>query len=345
MNNLKQRLELEKIKKKEREIRKIFKHANLKDFNVDDFSKNVNNIPYLQYALNLEMYNDMLFKIKYVNKDLSNLVFTVDKDYEVEILTINLNGQLRWSKIVEVSVHLNLDGYSIQLKDEYANNLKMKQTNFKVSSDHSLLVYDVSKQKIIKATPKKISRNLDNYYFIGYPKKLFNNYIEIEQYKDLAFIPCSWFEFKPEQKLTLYDISVDDSNYCYFHISPGIFVVDTAIVYTLHTEEAKKEALEKMSLSKNLISSENINNFTYGIDKNALFGLIVGSQTSQDLGYKYSPKEFKFNVNSIQELRELLATELAGKYTIFDYIYVDNKKLTIGQAFIALTIKEQLAKR
>jgi len=39
MNNLKQKLELEKIKKKEREIRKILKHANLKDFNVDDFMR------------------------------------------------------------------------------------------------------------------------------------------------------------------------------------------------------------------------------------------------------------------------------------------------------------------
>jgi len=250
MNNLKQKLELEKIKKKEREIRKIFKHANLKDFNVDNFNENINNIPYLQYALNLEMYNDMLFKIKYVNKDLSNLVFAVDKDYEVEILTINLNGQLRWSKIVEVSVHLNLDGYNIQLKDEYANNLKMKQTNFKVSNDHSLLVYDVSKQKIIKATPKKISRNLDNYCFIGYPKKLFNNYIEIEQYEDLAFIPCSWFEFKPEQKLTLYDISVDDSNYCYFHISPYICCRYCNSVYTTYRRSKERSLRKNVTLKK-----------------------------------------------------------------------------------------------
>ena len=343
---LKDFLNKEKVRKKEKQQQKILKRFNLdKGKNIEDIAVETSRIMdsvHIQYTFNSENFGEMLFEIEDVSGDMKYISFKPINDYVAEILTMNIQGDIKWSKIIEVSLHAGLDGYNIQPKQEFLPNFKLTKFSLKASTDHSLIVYDKSKDSLAKATPRKIARNPDRYYFVGYPQKLFNRYETIDSLKDFAFIPCSWFDYIPEQNLILYDITTDDPSYCFFHVNPGIFVVDTVIAYALHTEEAKKEALEKMTLSKNLISSESISSLTYGIDKNALFGLIVGSKSAKENGYEYQPKEFAYNISDMDQLRHLLMSDLAGKYTIFDFIQVDGEKMTIGQAMIYLTIKQNL---
>lgn len=325
-----------------RKIKKqLAKHSLLGSDTTEVYSK-VTQDTLITYQNQYDLYGDLLFKIKNVNKNYTNVTFIPDPDYVVEVFAMNEKGQTKWIPIVEFSMHVVQSGFEIVVKDEFKNKIKSASKSMIVSDDHSLVVYDTQKKTIRKATPRSVYRDRSMYYFVGYPVGMFEDCIRIQEYPDLAFIPVDWFEFRKTKDVVLYDVTTADAEYNLFRTALGLFVVDTAIVYAVHTEEAKKEAQEKMTLSKNLISSESISDFTYGIDKNALFGVIVGSQTAQELNLKYKPKEFKINVKSLDELKQKLKTELAGKYSIFDFVYVDGKKMTIGQAFISFAIQNAL---
>ncbi len=295
----------------------------------------------LVYALNQvpnAIFKLVSTKVDKKNKKVNTLIYKPIEDAEVYIKTIDYNGNVKEQKITEYYIHFGLSGYKITYKEEsnyYKVNLKENKT-FIVSNDHSILVYNNKKQKIEKATPKKILRDIDNYNFLVEASlvqncKLLND--------NVALIPASAFTFEPVKDVTMYDFSVEDDNYCNFQIANGIYLVDTVVAHALHSEEAKKEAQEKMFLSKQLTSIENYDAMTATINKNAVFGLVYGSLDPKDV--KYKPKKLKIDMKNIKTKKELLQKlkENPG-WSPFDLI----GDKTVAQWLIDLTIEESLPK-
>ncbi len=267
---------------------------------------------------------------------INTLIYKPVDNVEVYITAMDLNGNVKDQKIEYFYVHFGLNGYKITY-DTTTNYYKVdlrENKSFIVSNDASLVVYNKRINKIIRLTPQLAIKNKEHLYFLVDASLVQN----CELYNDrLALIPLTAFSFEKVKNVTMYDFSFADKEYTNFQIANGIFVVDTVVVHALHTEEAKKEAREKMFLSKVLTGLEHGDAITSSIGKNAVFGLIYGSLDPKLVNYK--PKKLKIDVSKVktkEQLLELLKQE--KEWCVYDYI--GNK--TVGQLLIELTINQVL---
>lgn len=276
-------------------------------------------------------------------KRIKGIRYKVNPEYDVYILTADDKGNVKENKVVELSIHFNLNGYEIDLKDEYKHLAKHKRFKFYASEDHSLVVYNLDTKNIVKLSPKlivnSIKRGKPKLALIGL-KNYFNeneNLIKINE--KLIGIPADFFDYTCVKNMTMYDISVEDTKYSNFFLSNGICVVDTVIVYALHSEEAKKEALEKMAPSSQFIDPYRNDAYIFGADKNVVFGLVVGTKDPEEVSYK--PKTFKLTskIDNLDDFIDLIRQKGAS---IYDYVIVNNEKMTIGQYIVQLAIEKGL---
>jgi len=278
---------------------------------------------------------------KIVSKKGKTIIKFVPNDrFELYTVCMNKQGDVQKQKIIEYSIHPNLDGFKIKLQNgeyikEQIRGYYLQTDQFIASNDHSLVVYDKQKQQIVEKTPKGLIRekDKDRYYFI-IDSSLVTEKAELLNEK-LALIPVSAYSFEPVTNTTMYDITVENPEYKYFRITNGLFVVDTVVVHALHTKEAKQQALEKLTLSKQLLSPEEPNALTTTISKNAVFGLVVATLDPEEIGYK--PKQLNITFKDRKDLMRQLAN--LPNRTIFDKI----GDKTVGQLLVELTIKEVLS--
>ncbi|MGC9079936.1 MAG: hypothetical protein ACP5G1_04320, partial [Nanopusillaceae archaeon] len=242
----------------------------------------------LVYALNQvpnALFKLVNTKVDKKRKKINTLIYKPISNAEVYIKTIDNAGNVKEQKVTEFYIHFGLSGFKITYNEEanfYKVNLR-ENKSFIVSNDHSILVYNMRKNKIEKATPKKILRDINNFYFLVESSlvqncKLLNS--------NVALIPASAFIYEEVNNVTMYDFSVEDDKYCNFQIANGLYLVDTVVAHALHSEEAKKEAREKMLLSKQLTGIESYDAMTATINKNAVFGLVYGSLDPKEVKYK-----------------------------------------------------------
>lgn len=300
----------------------------------------------IQSGLN-KIYNEsddsMIFKLHKTvisNNKLKGLVYKVNDKYDVYVLTANRNGEVKENKIIEYTVHFNLKGFKFNLKEEYKDiYLSKADFEFIVSNDHSLLVYNIADKKIIKMKPEHIILNKKNYGLVALKNHFKENSLP-EISEKLVYIPINYLEYKRVKDMTMYDISVEDTEFDNFFLSNGVCVVDTVVVYALHSEEAKKEAIEKMAPSKQYVDPFKSEQFIFDVDKNIVFGLVYGTKDAKELGLSYKPKLFRLK-EDVKDYNELLAKLKNTGFSIYDYIQTkDGKKYTIGQYLVELAINK-----
>lgn len=83
--------------------------------------------------------------------------YSVDEDVYVD--AISLSGEVEKKKILNWSIHENLEMFSLGLK--FLGNYE-----FWVSKDHSVVVYDDKEDKIIRISPENIKEDPSRYYLI-----------------------------------------------------------------------------------------------------------------------------------------------------------------------------------
>lgn len=317
---------------------------------------------YNELGLTLEsLFTANMNKLFQMNEDSKDLIFLTDElvigkkrikgirykvnpEYDVYILTADNQGNIKENKVTELSMHFNLDGYEIDLKEEYENLAKHKNFKFYASDDHSLVTYNAKEKILVKLSPKliinNIKRNNSQLYLVGLKNYFNDSDILIKINEKLVGIPISCFNFTKVKNMTMYDISVEDTTYSNFFLSNGICVVDTVIVYALHSEEAKKEVLEKMTPSSQFIDPYRNDAYIFGVDKNVVFGLVMGTKNPEEISYK--PKTFKLTskVESLDDFINLIRQKGAS---IYDYVIVNGEKMTIGQYIVNLAIEKGIA--
>ncbi|MEM4558170.1 MAG: hypothetical protein QW251_05190 [Desulfurococcaceae archaeon] len=274
-------------------------------------------------------------------KRIKGIRYKVNPEYDVYILTADDKGNVKENKVVELSIHFNLNGYEIDLKDEYKHIAKHKYFKFYASEDHSLVVYNLDTKAIVKLSPKlilnSIKRGKPKLALVGL-KNYFNDHDSLIKINEkLVGIPAEYFDFTYVKDMTMYDISVEDTKFSNFFLSNGICVVDTVIVYALHSEEAKKEALEKMTPSSQYIDPYRNDAYIFGADKNVVFGLVIGTKEPEEVSYK--PKTFKLT-SKIDDLNDFMNLIRQKGASIYDYVIVNNEKMTIGQYIVQLAIEK-----
>ncbi|MEM0325370.1 MAG: hypothetical protein QXW35_05695, partial [Candidatus Aenigmatarchaeota archaeon] len=272
-------------------------------------------------------------------KRIKGIRYKVNPEYDVYILTADDKGNVKENKVIELSIHFNLNGYEIDLKDECKSIAKHKYFKFYASEDHSLVVYNLDTKNIVKLSPKliinSIKRGRPKLALVGL-KNYFNDSNELIKINEkLVGIPVEYFDFTYVKNMTMYDISVEDTKYSNFFLSNGICVVDTVIVYALHSEEAKKEALERMTPSSQFVDPYKNDAYIFGVDKNVVFGLVVGTKEPTEVSYK--PKTFKLT-SKIENLDDFINLIRQKGASIYDYVIIDNEKITIGQYIVQLAI-------
>lgn len=277
-------------------------------------------------------------------KRIKGIRYKVNPEYDVYILTADDKGNIKENKVIELSIHFNLNGYEIDLKDEYKHIAKHKNFRFYASEDHSLVAYNLNTETFIKLSPKliinSIKRGKPKLTLVGL-KNYFDNIDNLIKINEkLVGIPVEYFDFVYVKDMTMYDISVEDTKYSNFFLSNGICVVDTVIVYALHSEEAKKEALEKMTPSSQFIDPYRNDAYIFGVDKNVVFGLVVGTKDPEEVSYK--PKTFKLT-SKIENLDDFINLIRQKGASIYDYVIINNEKLTIGQYIVQLAIEKGLS--
>lgn len=308
----------------------------INNLNIEKFNTLINSG--LNKLYSLDENSNLLFQVKKTiisNNKIKGIIYTVNPDYDVYILTADKYGNVKENKILEYSIHFNLKGYEFDLTD-YSIYKSKADFKFNVSNDHSLLVYDIEDKRILKMKPENFVRNKKRYGLVALKSHFTDNIPQIND--KLVYIPQTYLKYKRVKDITMYDISVEDTNYDNFFLANGICVVDTVVVYALHTEEAKQEALEKMAPSKQFIDPSNHNSYIFDVDKNIVFGLVIGSHEAKDFELSYKAKTFKLktDVNNYNELLERLK---GTNFTIFDYIILpNNEKYTIGQYLIKLAL-------
>lgn len=120
--------------------------------NLNNLSKNTIHISDFDKVYKCEIKD---FKMK---GNISITTYRVIDDVYCDAIDIN-TGDISIKKVSEWSIHTDLTLYSFT-SDKY--NIK----DLLLSSDHSVVAFDISQNKIIRTTPQELIKNPKNYYLI-----------------------------------------------------------------------------------------------------------------------------------------------------------------------------------
>lgn len=216
-----------------------------------------------------------------------------DVQDEVWIYSIDQQtGDIKKKKIINWSIHENLEMYKIERKKR--NSIISDVKDLWVSSDHSMVVYNKENGLLERLSPKDILENKKQYFLIRYKLEniskdvnMFTNtfnyvinednnltYVTKEllhkqENDEIEFIPCDCLDITLDPNLTIgYDLTVED--YKTFITDQGLFLYDTMAVYVPISKEAQEEAKNKLMRTT---GTNSINESLFEISKEALTGI------------------------------------------------------------------------
>ena len=221
------------------------------------------------------------------------------------IPAIDKNGNINLKRVESYSIHFNTKCYRIS-HPEFGS--------FLATEDHSLLVYDETKDKVVKVSPKQLIklRNKEHLYFIK-GNKLDNLIFDKECNKQL--IPVSDVKIEEAGNHDTYDFTVSD--YQTFALANGLFVQDTMAVYMPLTIEAQREAKEKMFRKTRSIGTGGL---ILELSQGMILGLYKLTKEDKPKAYlQFRPKTFEYDY-----LKKLL---LENPDLIYAPVVYDGKKV------------------
>jgi len=238
-----------------------------------------------------------------------------------------------------------------------------------ITDDHSLVLYDIEVDKLLIESPIRIANEqkyrvneicllqkvndvkLFELLFKTY-EPLYRVYAQVQN-KQLAqklleqhilLLPISMFAFVyvPEIK-EAYDLTTVKTKT--FSTANGLFVQDTVVVFSLHTEEAKKEAWEKMRFSQQLYSISKANDTIATLDKNMAYGWYYATMDPKQLGKKTQKHLNKGTVYKDLEHLKADFRKAGPEYTLHDLVTIEDPEgnqctVEIGKAMLLLAIRK-----
>lgn len=304
---------------------------------------------------------------------------TVYKNIYIDAYDMNLNI-IKRDKVLYFTKHYPLEMYQIRVKNDvvkrlsnidalhkfFANtNCDIKDGIF-ISGDHSLIVYDVESNISYPVSPKQImllnKTSKENLFLIQRIndsrqlqetwKQVFqtskNKFITFERFylQQLVLLPIDWFEFVYREDVKIaYDFTTETTKT--FLTKDGLVLMDTVTVFSLHTEEAKREAWEKLRFSKQLYSVQKVNEYISDLGKDMIYGYWYASKQT-----KIKEKETvkTFNPSKVYKTLEELKQDFykhGSSYDITDLVVIEDIegnicKTTISEALLTLAIKKIL---
>jgi len=286
---------------------------------------------------------------------------------------------LKKDKVLWYTKHYPLEMYQVRLKDDIASRLRNINTLRKlmsepdcsekegvfVSADHSLVVYDANLNISYPTTPLSLinddSHNLKDLYFIHkianqkeldeiwkvvlHTTKFKRPIFERFYLQKLALLPITWFEFIKREDITVaYDFTTETTRT--FLTREGLVLMDTVTVFSLHTEEAKREAWEKLRFSKQLYAVQRVDDYIADLGKDMIYGFWYATKQAQT-----KDKAKTFNPNKVYKTLEELKQDFyksGSSYELTDFVTIEDVegrtcKTTIAEAFLILAIKKTLS--
>lgn len=290
---------------------------------------------------------------------------------EILYLTKHENVNMYQMTIKDKYIHIvrNIPIFSAYTTNEFEKQIY-------ITDDHSLIVYDASADRLVympfyKAIEptmyfvQKLDTHVDTKTvyetLITALRKIDKDkkghvYLSIEQLdqKPLAkklinqnclLVPVNLFDFiySPNIK-EAYDFTTVRTKT--FSCANGLFVMDTIVVYSLHTEEAKKEAWEKMRFSRQLHAISNAESTIADLSKNIAQGWYYATLDPKQLGKKQKHLNKGKVYKTLEELREDFR-KAGPEYTVHDIVTIEDTDgnlcdTEIGKAFLILAVKKVL---
>jgi len=297
----------------------------------------------------------------------------------ITIKAINLNtGQVIDDEVVFLTKHTGIRMFKVSLRKDVTYRdepiFRMLTTHedeesLYVSDDHSLIVYDALSDKLSYMAPWSLTsktKEHKNRYFLlqhidgirfEYFRRKYRNVFDrlfslFEQkgfgrlllQRNILPIPAEHIEFKyDESKTEAYDFTTARTKT--FSLSNGLFVMDTIVVFSLHTEEAKKEAWEKMRFSQQLYTITNADSVIADLGKNPAYGWYYATMDTKVLGKKQQKHLNKGKVyKDLLELKEDFR-KAGDQYSLHDIVTIEDVDgnicdVEIGKAFLVLAVKK-----
>jgi len=305
---------------------------------------------------------------------------TVFKNIYIDAYDMNLNV-IKKDKILYFTKHYPLEMYQIRVKDDIAKRLSNIDTLHKflanrnsdikdgifVSGDHSLIVYDTENNISYPISPKQImlldKTSKENLFLIQKIndsrqlqetwKQVFQSnekkFITFERFylQQLVLLPIDWFEFVYREDVKIaYDFTTETTKT--FLTKDGLVLMDTVTVFSLHTEEAKREAWEKLRFSRQLYSVQKVNEYISDLGKDMIYGYWYASKQAKT---KEKESVKTFNPSKVYKTLEEFKHDFykhGSSYDITDLVVIEDIegntcKTTISEAFLILAIKKVLS--
>lgn len=164
-----------------------------------------------------------------------------------------------------------------------------------------------------------------------------------EKYPNLEFIPCTSLRVKPSVRKLAYDLTVED--YYTFTSATGLFLYDTMSIFVPMSNEAQKEARERMV---SLTTAESINSTNFNLSNECLTGLFtLTSENNKNTPIKaYDVKELeKMHPGTVvtMDFRGSKVTSTAGRILFndtlpdfFEFLDIEITKKTLGKVLSAI---------
>jgi len=233
-----------------------------------------------------------------------------------DMFTKSLNmetGKIERAKIIEFSVHENLDLYEIKDK-------RNRFQPFKASGDHSLIVYNIELDEFEKISPVEILNMpfqiKKSLYFI---KVLPNNKVKR--------IPITDIEIRYSGKGTAYDMTLDKN---FTFVANDIVVQDTMAQYAINTVEAKQDIFNKRIHATTFLRYHRNDDFLHKLRHEYLYALNQLSTT------KYIEKIIE--IDSIEDFKPnpiILFKEDVRKYAV----RIKNQNITLPYGLVYLNYR------
>jgi len=304
---------------------------------------------------------------------------TAYKNIYIDAYDMNLNV-IKKDKILYFTKHYPLEMYQICIKDDIGKRLSNVDALHKffaninsgikdgifVSWDHSIVVYDIENNISYPISPKQImlldktnKKSLFLIQKIGDSEQLQevwkqvfqtsrNKFITFERFylQHLVLLPIEWFEFVYREDIKIaYDFTTETTKT--FLTKDGLVLMDTVTVFSLHTEEAKREAWEKLLFSRQLYSVQKVNEYISDLGKDMIYGYWYASKQAKT---KEKESIKTFNPSKVYKTLEELKHDFykhGSSYDTTDLVIIEDTegntcKTTISEAFLILAIKKVL---
>lgn len=183
-----------------------------------------------------------LFELDSIEVNKGVLVFRYKPTLPCFVLSLDLcTGDVLEKEVLEYSVHRGVELYQMIVSS-------MDKPIF-VSTDHSLIVYDIKRDVLDKASPRVIQNDPESFCLVCtknskhiglQPPMDMLGPIGKELLNKVCFIWCKFVTFRESDRVEAYDLTVKDT-YTFFD-SNGICYQDTMSLYAPLTTEAQEEA-------------------------------------------------------------------------------------------------------